>query len=464
MNNCTIILFGATGDLACRKIIPALYHMIHKQQISRWALIASSIDSIDPKVLLERSKKYIGTIDHAIWQRMEEHTNFVSLDVTKREEYSKLKEVVDQVEKDYGLPGNRIFYLATAAYFFCDITHSIAATGLALKSGVSGSAWHRIIYEKPFGHDLESARLINQCIESYFSEDQIFRIDHFLTKELVGNIGLIRFSNSVFEPLWNNNHIDNVQIILSESIGIEGRGAYYDAYGALSDVVQNHCLEMLALIAMEAPEKLSGDFIRESRAAVLSRVVFSDGILGQYNGYLTEQGVKQGSRTETFAALSFMINNDRWRGVPFYVKTGKALHGKETVIHIVFKPARCILAKACPSEPNILTIEIAPDAGFRLKLNAKKVGSPDEVTPVNMEFCHSCLYGPFTPEDYEVLFQEVIRGDQSVGVRFDEIESAWTIIDQIRQQRLPVYSYDKGTRGPKEIETFEHQHAMRWKS
>lgn len=464
MNNCTIILFGATGDLACRKIIPALYHMIHKQHITRWALVASSIDSIDPKELLERSKKYIPIIDLATWQTMLEHTYFVSLDVTKREDYHTLKEAVERVEQKTGLPGNRIFYLATAAYFFCDITHSLAATGLARRSGTNDSAWHRIIYEKPFGHDLDSARMINECIESYFSEDQIFRIDHFLTKELVGNIGLIRFSNSVFEPLWNNNHIDNVQIILSESIGIEGRGAYYDSYGALSDVVQNHCLEMLALIAMEAPEKLVGDYIRESRAAVLSRVRFNDGILGQYNGYEHERGVKQGSRTETFAALAFKIDNERWQGVPFYVKTGKALQGKETVIHIEFKPARCILAKACPNEPNVLTIEIAPDAGFRLKLNAKKVGSPDEVTPVSMEFCHSCLYGPFTPEDYEVLFQEVIRGDQSVGVRFDEIEFAWNIIDQIKQKRLPLYSYQKGSNGPEEIETFEQQHAMRWRS
>lgn len=464
MNNCTIVLFGASGDLARRKIIPALYHMIARGKLEKFLLVGASRDNLTPAILLERSREFIGEIDQHAWHTLLSSMHYHQLDFTQADDFQKLAVFVDELEKQHAMSGNRIFYLAAAASFFCDITAQLASCGLARRTCASEKPWHRLVYEKPFGHDLKSAERINECIKSCFYEEQIYRIDHFLTKELVGNIALVRFTNSIFEPLWSNRYIDQVQIILGETIGIEGRGAYYDAYGALCDVVQNHMLEMLALIAMEAPEKLTGDFIRDARAQVLKQVYVQDGILGQYAGYQNESHVAPDSHTETFAALTLAIENPRWQGVPFYLKTGKKLAQKETVIHIIFKQVACLLAKACPREPNCLTIEISPKAGFVLNLNAKTVGKVDEVNPIAMEYCHSCLYGPLTPEDYQTLFEEIMRGEQSVAVRFDEIESAWKITDQIKARSLPVYSYQPGSPGPDELQQFEEQHQMRWKS
>jgi glucose-6-phosphate 1-dehydrogenase len=292
----------------------------------------------------------------------------------------------------------------------------------------------------------------------------VYRIDHYLTKELVSNIALLRFTNSVFEPLWNNRHIDQVQIILSEKLGIENRGAYYDAHGALSDVVQNHMLELVALIGMEAPAFLTGEQIRDERAKVLEKVECTDAVLGQYEGYCNQPMVRADSSTETFAELCLKINNDRWAGVPFYLKTGKCLDKKETVIHIRFKPVDCLLTQQCPSEPNYLTIQIAPEAIISLSLNTKKLGTADEVVPMKMELCHSCIFGVITPEAYEVIFEEVVRGEQSIAVRFDEIEAAWKIIDAVKARQLPVHLYPQKSAGPHEALAFEETYSIRWRS
>jgi glucose-6-phosphate 1-dehydrogenase len=320
------------------------------------------------------------------------------------------------------------------------------------------------VYEKPFGHDLKSAQTINECIKNNINETQVYRIDHYLTKEVVSNIAMIRFTNCVLEPLWSNRYIDQVQIVLSESGGIEGRGAFYDSAGALRDVVQNHMLEMLALICMESPEKLTGDYIRAERVKVLEKVRFIDGILGQYNGYLSEKSVNASSRTDTYASLKLAVDTPRWAGVPFYLKTGKRLDKKETIIHIKFKQVDCLLMRGCPTDSNWLTIQIAPEAIFLLTLNAKVVGSSDQVAPVGMEFCHSCVYGLQTPEAYEVLLEEVMRGEQSISVRFDEIEYAWNLTDTIIAKQLPVYQYEQGSTGPQEEKDFDDKHGMRWRS
>lgn len=464
MNNCTIVLFGASGDLARRKIIPALYQMVARNKLDKFLLIGAALDDLTTEAFLERSKEFIFKFDDLAWRHLVKSSHYQKLHFTNKSDFQTLNALVEKLETEHAMSGNRFIYLAAASEFFCDITNNIAATGLAKKENQQEKKWYRIIYEKPFGTSLKSAQEINQCIQSYFDEKQIFRIDHFLTKELVGNIALVRFTNCVFEPLWNNRFIDQVQIILNESIGIEGRGAYYDKYGALADVVQNHMLEMLALIGMEAPEKLTGDFVRNERAKVLSKVQFVDGILGQYEGYKKEKNVSPNSNIETFAALHLTVDNPRWAGVPFYLKTGKYLAKKETVIHIKFKKVDCLLAKKCPSEPNYLTIEIAPQAGFILKLNAKTVGKFDEVEPIKMEFCHSCVYSPYTSEDYEILFEEIIRGEQSIVVRFDEIEYAWKLIDLIKEKNLPLFEYKKGSQGPIELSDFEKKHGMRWLS
>jgi glucose-6-phosphate 1-dehydrogenase len=466
MNECVIVIFGITGDLAKRKLIPAIYHLIADKKITNVAIVGVGLeDTMNVSSILTAARPFIAHPDEEIMQYLSEHMHYQPMNFLDTASYAGLKKSIEQLEKKDRLPGNRLFYLASAADFFCTITTALGDSGLAQRLTEKQPFWHRIVYEKPFGYDLSSAHVINTCIQKYFDENQIYRIDHYLTKELVSNIALIRFTNCIFEPLWNNQYISQVQVILSESGGIEGRGLYYDGYGALRDVVQNHMLELIALIAMEAPTKLTGDFIREQRARVLEKIIMVDGMRGQYSGYTEEKNVKANSTTETFAVLQLKINNPRWSGVPFYLKTGKKLDKKETIIHIKFKQVDCLLMRGCPIESNWLTLRVAPDATVSLSLNAKKPGKSDEIVPISMEFSHSAVFGnPGSEKSYETLFEEVMRGEQSVSVRFDEIEYAWRVIDMIDKARLPLYSYAPGSCGPTEVVQFESKHGMRWKS
>ncbi len=288
-NDCTIVIFGFTGDLTRRKLIPSLYRLIKEKKLNNFAIIGTGIEDVNPHDILAHAQKFIQQeIDDAIWQKLKERVYYHKLNAENKEDYNSLCVLLNQVEKKYKIPKNRLFYLAVAAYYFCSITHNLAKTKCAERIGEYEKVWQRIVYEKPFGHNLETAHEINECIKKYFDESQIYRIDHYLTKELVSNITLVRFTNCVFEPLWNNRYIDQVQIILSETMGIDGRGAYYDYYGAVRDVVQNHMLELLALICMETPKKLTGEYVRNERAKVLEKVRVVDGILGQYDGYTQE--------------------------------------------------------------------------------------------------------------------------------------------------------------------------------
>ncbi len=464
MNEATIVVFGITGDLAKRKLFPALYHLIAQQHLKKTIIVGAAFEDITIQELLNRVKPFIKDIDPVVWNELAARCYYQQLNFQHPEDYNVLNTRIVELEKKHVLSGNRLIYLAAAAYFYCDLTTNIAHSGIARRIADKERPWHRVVYEKPFGHDLASAHQINECISANLNESQIYRIDHYLTKELVSNIALVRFTNCIFEPLWNNRYIDQVQIILSEEIGLEGRGVYYDAYGALCDVVQNHMLELLALVGMESPELLTGDYIRSARARVLERVRMVDGILGQYEGYTKEPGVKPQSTTDTFAALYLAIDNNRWSGVPFYLRTGKYLQKKETVIHIKFKQVDCLLTHNCPSDSNWLSIKISPEATFTLNVNAKKPGTSTELVQVGMEFCHSCVYGARTAEAYEILLQEIMRGEQSIAVRFDEIESAWRIIDTVKKMKLPLYEYAKGTQGPKELEAFSKKHGVRWRS
>ena len=465
MNDVTIIVLGATGDLMRRKLLPALYKLIVREKLGKFLIVGAAVDDTTAQQMLDRSKQFIDPIDEAIWKKICDCSLYKQLDFSKESDFISFNTWLTSAEKKHKMSGNRLVYLAAAAEYFCQITNYLATSKLVVRRAENEVPWQRIVYEKPFGRDLSSAREINECIEKHFEESQIYRIDHFLTKELVSNIALIRFTNCVFEPLWNNRYIDQVQIVISEKIAIENRGAYYDKYGALSDVVQNHMLELLALIAMEAPEKLSGNYVRSRRADVLKHIQIVDGILGQFKGYTKEKNVNPKSKTETFAALFLRVDNPRWAGVPFYVKTGKCLQKKETIIHIKFKQVDCLLTYSCPVPANWLTIEVSPEATFALSLNAKKPGYSEEVVSVVMEFCHSCLFGEVTPRAYEVVLEEVMRGEKSISVRFDEIEYAWKIIDEIRKKKFPLYSYPCETAGPEEVvKEFEQKHGMRWRS
>lgn len=464
MNECTFILLGATGDLAKRKLIPAFYEMLTLNKIQKFVFVGAAFEDVTIDHVLDAAKAFISQpVNEDIWQQLKNNAYYQRLNFTDPQDFNALQALVVALEKKHEVQGNRLIYLAAAANFYCDITHNLVAAGVAKKLDATEPIWHRIVYEKPFGHDTQSAHEINACIEKNLYEQQIYRIDHYLTKELVSNITLIRFTNCVFEPLWNNRFIDNVQIILSEEVGLEGRGAYYDAYGALCDVVQNHMLELMALITMEAPEKITGEFIRNARAKALQKVRVVDAVLGQYEGYTQERAVAKNSQTETFAALFLMVDNPRWAGVPFYLKTGKCLEKKETVIHIKFKQVDCLFTQQCPSESNYLTIRLYPDESFILTLNAKKPGSQDLV-PIAMEYCHSCQFGLFTPSAHAVLLEEVMRGEQSVSVRFDEIEYAWRIIDTIKSKKWPLQLYSQGSKGPEAAEEFAKNHGMRWRS
>lgn len=464
MNNGTIIIFGASGDLSVRKLIPALYHLAKKENFTSVAIIGVAFEDVTAEAVLERARTHIKDFDEAAWRVIEKSFYYQRLNFTHVDDYAKLGQFVQEVEHKQSLSGNRLVYLATAASFFCAITQYLGQSGLVSRKNPGMIPWHRIVYEKPFGKDIQSAHEINACIQRWFEECQIYRVDHYLTKEVVNNIALLRFTNIVFEPIWNSKYIDQVHIVLSETGSVGNRAVYYDHYGALRDVVQNHMLELLALVAMEAPPTLSGDFIRTERLKVLEKVRVVDGILGQYDTYKQEPSVQPDSTTETFAALHVKVENDRWKEVPFYLKTGKCLDKHEVAIHVKFKPVECRLTKSCPSNSNWLTIRVAPDASFILNLNAKKPGRSDELITVGMEFCHSCLYATVTPDAHEVLFEEIWAGEQSASVRFDEIEAAWKIIDAVYAKHLPLYLYKSASSGPDELKSFCKRHDIVWRT
>ena len=456
----TFIILGATGDLARRKLFPAIYKLIKEKKVEKFAIIGVARRPLTVKALLEPSKEFMAHLDPAVWKQLEAASTYQTLEFNRQQDYAQLQKTVLEVEQKRQLPGNRLFYLATLPDHFEVITRHLAATGLTRQSSTT---WSRLVYEKPFGGDLKSAQKINRGISRVFKESQIYRSDHYLGKELVGNIALVRFTNRILEPLWNRQHLESVQIVLSEKIGVEGRGEYYDKYGALKDMVQSHMLQILALIGMEAPRKLTGDYIRDEKIKILKKIKVKDVLLGQYGGYTREEGVLKNSTTETFTALHLNIDNPRWKGVPFYLKTGKYLDKKDSSIHLKFKMVDCLLTANCPADSNYLTIRIQPNEGIVFEMNAKVPGETHQVMPITMEFCHSCLYGPTTPEAYENLLEQVIKGDQSVFVRNDEIEASWKIVDEIKRKKYPVYSYLPGSKGPEELREWSRRKKVRWR-
>lgn len=458
----TFLLFGATGDLSKRRIIPALYALVRDKKISNFFIVGAALEDITGSEVLQRSKQYIEHYDEQSWDIFESRFFYQKTDVTSLDDFKKLAHTIQNYEQAHKIIPNRLVYLALPPQFFSSVTEYLAAAGIIKKMNKqTDQPWYRVAYEKPFGFDHASAYALNKTISNYLKEFQIFRIDHYLAQDIVGTLALIRFTNRILEPLWNHENIAWVEVVLSETAGVEERGAFYDICGALKDVVQNHMLQIVALLAMETPEHLSGNFIRDQKAAILQKIEPVDGILGQYNGYKQEKNVPSHSTTETFAAIKLMINTPRWHGVPFYLKTGKCLTKKETVITIQFKPVACLLSAQCPSDANSLTIRVLPDPGFELMLNVKKPGVALEVMPITMDFCYECKFGTIPKNVYELLLKELLEGEQSISVRLDEIEYAWDIIDRLKKLALPLYEYQKGSHGPMQLETFEQKNKMR---
>jgi len=463
MNSCVIIILGATGDLAYRRLIPAVYRLVADKKLEKFVFVGAAIEDITIDRIFDMASTFINDKDEKVWQEILKNSYYQKVDFDLLDDFVALNDYVSKLEKEYNLEGRRLIYLASPPSYFCSVTQNCVSSLLMKKTSKDSSSWNRIVYEKPFGKDAISAKQINNCIAGALNEEQVFRVDHYLTKEIVGNVQLVRFTNCVFEPLWNNNYIDQVNILLEEKLCVENRGPYYDKYGAMKDVVQNHMLALVSLIAMEQPKMLTADCVRDARVDVLKNVAFVDGIFGQYRGYKQENGVGSRSKTETFASLLLKVNNQRWQGVPFYLKTGKCLGEKRTEIQVKFKKTECLLLKGCPTNSNYLTINIYPEGTFSLSLNAKKPGISDEIVPIEMEFCHSCRFSEDSLGSYEAIFQEVMRGDQSISVRFDEIEYAWNIIDKIMKMNLPLHEYEKGSGGPKEIHDFEEKYGIRIK-
>ncbi len=464
MFDCTFVILGATGDLTKRKLIPAIYKLVQDKRITNFAIVGVAITKTTMQAVIDEAEQFIDAPNAAIWQSLKERSYYSELDFHNSADYDTLLQLLNDVEKKHSLSGNRIFYLATLPQHFAVITENLSKTGIVQKSSPDHTPWTRIVYEKPFGFDLASARAINAAITKLFNEDQIYRIDHYLGKELVGNIALLRFTNRVFEPQWCATDIESVQIIMNETIGLEGRGAFYDNVGAVNDMVQSHMLQILALVAMEAPEHLSGNYIRDAKAAVLKAVRPQAAVFGQYEGYRSEPQVQTDSQTETFAAIKLYIDNPRWKDVPFYLKTGKYLHTKETSIHLKFREVKCLLNKDCPADTNYLTIKVDPDEGFYLEINAKVPGEAYTVMPVIMDFRYKNLFGPNTPQAYETLLFDVMRGDQSVFLREDEIELSWQIVEKILQMKQELYEYPKASSGPSEIKQLDTKKPIRWRS
>ncbi len=465
LHECTIVILGGTGDLSARKLIPAIYKLVADNRLCKFSLVCVSNDDTQIDTILDRSKKFIPMLHEKTWAQIQNHSFYYRLDFHEQVAYQGLGEFLDRLEKESHLIGNRMFYLATMPEHFDAITHNLARYDIVRRQNDDEQEgvkpWSRVVYEKPFGTNLQSAQQINRSIAQVFDESQVFRIDHWLGKELVSNIALVRFTNRIFEPLWNNQHIDSVQIIMNETIGIEGRGRYYDTYGILKDMVQNHMLQLLALIAMEAPTRLVADDIRDAKAQVLRKIKVASVVLGQYDGYRKEPDVAPQSTTPTFAALKVYVDNPRWEGVPFYLKTGKLLDTRMACIHIKFKKVDCLLDE-CPSEQNSLTINIYPHEGFYLGLNVKIPGVSNQITPATMNFSHAALFGPNTPEAYELLLSDVIRKDHATFVRNDEIELSWNVIEQIDRINPELFIYAPASKGPEQLQNLDPERKIQW--
>ncbi|WP_274366216.1 glucose-6-phosphate dehydrogenase [Paenibacillus thermotolerans] len=483
-----IVLFGATGDLAKRKLYPAIYSLYREGKLSdNFAVIGVARrgrtdgefqqDVLDSIREFARHKPQDG--DH--WSRFAERFRYVSLDINDLEGFKRLRTTADDLDERFRVGGNRLFYLALAPELFGSVSHNLKGGGMLASQG-----WHRLVIEKPFGYDLASAEKLNKEIREVFPEEDIFRIDHYLGKEMVQNIEVVRFTNAFFEPLWNNKYINNIQITLSETVGVEERGGYYDTAGALRDMGQNHMLQMITMMAMEPPGVLHPEAVRDEKVKVLKSLrLYKDAedvrrnvIRGQYGpgvakdkpapGYREEDKVNPKSNTETYFAAKVFVDNFRWAGVPFYVRTGKRLPAKATEVVVEFKnvPDNVYLASKHALQPNLLVFRVNPMEGIYVKFNTKAPGADGAIQPVAMDFCQSSAVGINTPEAYERLLHDAVRGDSTYFTRWDEVASAWRFVDVIAKawSESPddLEFYPAGSWGPEGAKRLLEKDGNRW--
>ena len=489
---CSIVIFGASGDLTARKLIPAFYHLVKEKQmppdfrIIGFARREKTDDSWRAE-LRQALDQFSRTkpVDEKVWQEFSAHLFYCQGEFSDQAAYKKLEQQLTSFGNEK-LRNNLLFYLATSPSQFGEVVEELHLAGLLQKEG--GKGWQRIVVEKPFGHDLASAYQLNSDLTRFAHEQQVFRIDHYLGKETVQNILMFRFSNSIFERLWNRDSVDHVQITVSENLGVGQRGGYYEEAGALRDMVQNHLLQVMSLVAMEPPVSLEAEPIRDEKVKLLKSIrhltvedVAKQVVRGQHfaymvdgqlrPGYRQETKVKSDSNVETYAALKLFVDNWRWAGVPFYLRTGKYLPMSASEVRIQFRPTPNVLfAAQCGNklDPNALTLRLQPNEGISLRFNGKVPGTSTSVRPVRMAFSYNSEFGAYTPEAYERLLLEAMEGDATLFIRRDEVEAAWAIVDAVRKgwEDKPLTNrefYSAGTWGPVAADDLLAQRGHAWR-
>jgi glucose-6-phosphate 1-dehydrogenase len=496
---CTMIICGATGDLTERKLAPALHNTFMGGFLPPEFTVVGFArrewtDAQFREHLLAAVNMYSRNrpVKPAIWESISEAIEYHQGDFNDAAAYAELAKRLDRIDRDRGTAGNRLFYLAVPPSLYPEIVNQLDRAGLAASGAQRTTGpkrgWTRVIVEKPFGYDLESAQALNREIAEVFDEDQVYRIDHYLGKETVQNLAVFRFGNGLFEPIWNRRYIDSVQITVAETVGVEGRGEFYDATGALRDVVQNHGLQLMTMFAIEPPVEFAPEDLRDEKLKVLRAVkpmatsdVAANAIRGQYvsgwvegervTSYRDAPEVPPDSETETFVALKLGIDSWRWAGVPFYIRTGKALPSRVTEIAVQFRRAPLALfsrAGVSQIDPNVLAIRVQPDEGILLRFGAKVPGQGLQIRTVNMDFRYGASFAVDSPDAYETLLLDAMIGDTSLFTRNDEVERAWEILDPILKAWAsgdggPLHFYGAGTWGPPAADELLERDGRAWR-
>ena len=491
---CRLVIFGASGDLTKRKLVPALYNLAVEQQLpEEFSVVGFARSKMNDHEFRQKMRAAVnefsrrGLKDEAVWENFARRLYYISGDYGDAGAYLRLKQFLTKTDRERATGGSKIFYLSTPPDLYAPVVHQIAATSLASDDNPStGRA--RIVIEKPFGRDLGSAQKLNHQVHEVFDENQVYRIDHYLGKETVQNILVFRFGNAVFEPIWNRRYVDHVQITASETVGVENRGGYYEKAGVLRDMFQNHLLQLFCLTAMEPPVAFAADAIRDEKVKVLRSVkpispeaVEELAVRGQYGrgtigekaarAYREEEGVVRDSTTETYVALKVFVDNWRWQGVPFYLRSGKRLAERITEVAIQFKQPPLLLFKSCALEqfsPNTLVLRIQPDEGISLGFEVKPPGPEICVSPLSLDFSYQAAFGESPPDAYETLLLDSMRGDSTLFIRHDWIELAWSLLTPVLEawESRPPHgfpNYQAGTWGPEEADALMERDGRQWR-